>query len=139
MSQQFGGGFHWPTVINNYHFIDFNPQPLGLMDTESDFTIDNAFGFFTLPGLPYDPKMTPATRLLKVVSVTSPTPGSFFQIGPIDSGAQFPALADFRQIQLQSVNDEALIMWNGKLWQLVSLSGPSANVIPIDQFNVTTA
>jgi hypothetical protein len=139
MSREFGGGFHWPTVVNSYavsSIVVFAPTPLGLTDTESDLVIDQQMDPttpWTLPGLPFNVVSTPLQRLLKVTSSAAGTP---VYVSPADFAAQFPALADFRQLVMSEVNDFARVQWNGSLWQLIDKSVTTL-VVPIDQFNVT--
>lgn len=140
MSHQFGGGFHYPTVVNSYASSSsvFAPTPLGLLDTESDLVADQAMDPstpYTLPGLPFGPR-TPIQRLLKMTSVT--IPGAVMYVSPEDFKAQFPALADFRQLVFGAVNAFARVQWNGSLWQLIDRSS-DVLIVPLDQFQVVTA
>jgi hypothetical protein len=157
-AKQFPGFSSYPTVVTQYtaadglQYVVLPPVPpnpdgvtvlvnaglLDITDTESRFnlngpastpTVDNSVKYI-LPGLPYDPTVTPPDRLLKA-NLSS---GGSAVIGPPDFGAlPAPVLADFRGIFLRSIGDFARIRWTGFLWSLVETGGPSVSVAGVEQ------
>lgn len=125
---QLPGSIGWPSLVTQYASADAGPLQLG--DTESLFNLDGV-AQYTLPGLLYDYRTTPSTRLLME---NAASPGGQAIIGPPDfNQLPTPSLADFRGIGFQSLNDFARVYWAGTLWTILETGGPSVVVMTASQ------
>ena len=97
--------------------------------TPTDPTLPSTTAIYTLPGLPYNPATTPNTRLL-TANLSS---GGTAVICPPDYLMQFPQLANFRGIYLNSVGDFANVQWNGFMWILGTTGGKTVAVASLEQ------
>jgi hypothetical protein len=139
------GTLSYPQVATQYAAANAGALQLG--DTQSLFNLNGppvpAFNpstdvapgppnaiIYTLPGqYLYNPVTTPNSRLL----MANLAAGGVAVICPYDYLAQFPALANFRGIYLNSVGDFAYVRWTGVLWALGETGGPTVTIASLEQ------
>lgn len=126
----------FPTVVTTYNAAAVGA--LQLNDTTSQFDLDGPPNsptvftsvIYTLPGFPFDALVTPGERLLEA---TLSSGGSAVICPPDYALNPRPTLADFRGIFLFSVGDFVRVFWNGQLWTIAEVGGPTVAVATLGQ------
>lgn len=123
----------WPAHTGSYS--KSSAVPLGLGDTESDFTLNQtlrpldgsrgegtADQFYTLPGAPMSPSV-PWERLLKA---TVGGPGCAVITAPLGT------LASFSEIRLPNVGAFVHVRWDGEQWSAFGVGAGGAVTPPVN-------